>query len=142
MAFMGGGVKIEEYAQELYDQQKIQRKKYYIDNKEKFKIYQKEYCQKYPEKFLGYNIKHLKKCASPFRLSTNQYRYGLMSWTKTIRKLHGEHCVICGSTDRLNSHHIFQKASYPELSLNINNGIPLCHEHHWELHRLNPMVRA
>ena len=36
MAFMGGGVKIEEYAQELYDQQKIQRKKYYIDNKEKF----------------------------------------------------------------------------------------------------------
>jgi predicted restriction endonuclease len=137
---MGGGVKIDEYAEELYEQQAIQRKKYYIDNKEKFKIYQKEYYQKHPEKFHESSLRQLKKCALPFRLSINQYRYGLMSWTKTVRKLLGDYCAICGSTDMLNSHHIFPKSLFPELSLNINNGIPLCKEHHLEVHRLNPMV--
>jgi 5-methylcytosine-specific restriction endonuclease McrA len=34
-------------------------------------------------------------------------------------------------------YHIFPKSKYPELALNLNNGIALCKEHHYEFHKLN-----
>ena len=100
----------------------------------------KEYRKNNPEIDLKSSIKQLSTIGIIFKMSYMEYRYGLMSWTKTVRKLYGNQCAICGSTHKLNSHHIFPKAVYPLLSLNKHNGIPLCKEHHLEVHRLNPMV--
>jgi hypothetical protein len=95
----------------------------------------------HPEVGLKSGIKHLTKYGLEFKLPAYQYQWAINSWSKTVRKLVGEYCSICGSDVGLNSHHIFPKATHPKLSLNINNGIPLCKEHHDEVHRLNPIRR-
>ncbi len=102
----------------------------------------KVWQQNNPEKVLQNSIRYLTKLGLEFKLPHQPYLNALMSWTKSVRKLYGNHCAICGSTHGLNSHHIFPKSIHPLLSLNPNNGIPLCKEHHLEVHRLNPMVRA
>ncbi len=148
--------KIQKYHQEYYknNQDKIQEhyknnqekikethKDYRKNNQKKIKEYAKEWRKNNPEIRLKDHIKLLTKLGLVFGMSCMEYKWALQSWTKTIRKIHGEHCAICGSTDRLNSHHIFPKLIHPKLSLNKHNGIPLCKEHHLEVHRLNPMVR-
>ena len=42
-------------------------------------------------------------------------------------------CEICGWLN-VESHHIIHRNKYPGLSLNPNNGIALCHDHHKEVH--------
>lgn len=110
---------------------------YYKKNKDRLLIQRKEYRQRTPQKQLKRMIRHLEKYAIPFELSIKQYKYALLDWSKTIKKTSGNCCAVCGSTDKLHSHHILHKAKYPELSLNVNNGIPLCKQHHDEVHLKN-----
>lgn len=132
--------KMKKEHKEQYEKHKPKRlaaMKEYLKNPEKWAQHKKScalYYQNHPEKMLVYNINQLKRMALPFRLPFRQYEYALQSWTKTVRKMCGEFCSICGSTNRLNSHHILHKAKYPKLSLNPNNGIPLCFIHHKEVH--------
>ena len=78
----------------------------------------------------------LKKKATyrKYHLKNREKRYALESWSKTVKKLYGKKCAICGSTEKIHSHHIFEKSKFPELSLNPYNGIPLCVQHHYEVH--------
>lgn len=108
--------------------------KWYLKNKDTRSKYSKEYHKNHPEVGLKSSIKQLKRCAMPFKIDHMKYRSGLMSWSNTVKKLYGKKCVVCGSTDKLHAHHILHKAKYPELSLNVNNGIPLCKQHHDEVH--------
>ena len=103
---------------------------------------QKEWQKNNPKKMLISYKRHLEKCAIPFKLPYWKYRMALLLWGKSVKKSLSEKCIVCGSTDKLNAHHILYKALYPELSLNINNGVPLCKEHHLEVHKLNPIVRG
>lgn len=83
------------------------------------------------------NRKRLENLGLEFKISSMEYQFALMSFNKLVKTILGNSCVICGSTHKLNIHHIFQKIKYPKLSLNTNNGIPLCKNHHLEIHRLN-----
>lgn len=61
-------------------------------------------------------------------------------WSKTIKELCNNKCAYCGCEydgslkTRLESHHIKQKALYPELELAAENGIALCHVCHYRAH--------
>ncbi len=114
---------------------------YYQENREIVLERNAKWHKLHPESSLKSMKKHMRKMEIALKLPNNSYGWALQSWTKTVRKLHGNYCGICGSTDRLNSHHIFPKSIHPLLSLNKHNGIPLCKEHHLEVHRLNPMAQ-
>ena len=102
----------------------------------------KAYRKAHPEVILKSNIKALKNLGKYFQMDRVEYARAVMSWRYVNRKIYGTSCAVCKSDHKVNVHHIFQKAVHPELSLNKHNGIPLCKEHHLEVHRLNPMVRA
>lgn len=51
-------------------------------------------------------------------------------WAKGVYREFGFKCVVCGSGNKLNAHHIFGKARYPEHRHNPNNGVLLCEECH------------
>ena len=91
---------------------------------------------------LKWNNDHITRIGKANNLDCTEYRFANVVWVKCVRHVLGSKCVICGSDYKLNIHHIFYKKHYPQLSLIENNGIPLCKEHHNEVHRLNPMVRA
>ena len=131
----------KKYRQENKERKKEYHKKYYQENRDILIKKKKEYHKNNPEVNLKYKMKALAILGKEFKLLSWDYKYALISWTKSVRKILGEYCSICGSKDGLNSHHIFPKAIHPKLSLNINNGIPLCKEHHQEVHRLNPIRR-
>ena len=86
-----------------------------------------------PERRLEYNKKSLDKLGIPFKLPSWRFQYALSAWSKVIRD-RDTVCVICGSTDRLNAHHLIHRSIEPKLSFNINNGILLCQLHHYEVH--------
>jgi len=115
-----------------------QSKEYHLKNRKKVSKQQREYkkkwYQKNPEKRLESNIKQLTKIGKQLKLPYKEYVWALRLWNEVVKKQQGKKCVICGSTYKLNIHHIFHKKLHPELSLNFNNGVPLCFIHHQEVH--------
>jgi len=118
-----------EYNEKL----KIRYKKSYQKHRKKRLKLQKEYNKTHPEQRLNSIKLYLKKLGKNFDMTINEYMYAHNSWSKSI-KVRDKVCQICNSKKHLNSHHIFYKNSYPQLSLNINNGIVLCVSCHGELH--------
>ena len=58
------------------------------------------------------------------------------AWRSAVFERDGYRCAICGEVGgRLNAHHIKPFAKYPDLRLDIDNGITLCEECHKEVHR-------
>ncbi len=51
------------------------------------------------------------------------------AWALSIKERDNFKCVICGSTERLNSHHILPRELH-DTKLDISNGITLCCKHH------------
>jgi len=52
------------------------------------------------------------------------------SWAKAVKERDGKRCRFCGVTERLEAHHMIPVSKNPELSLDVRNGITLCHKHH------------
>lgn len=105
------------------------------NNPDKVRQYHQNYALKHPEKILEFRIRSLEKYAIPLKLTFKEYKSALISWAKTIKKRSNYLC-FCGNK-AVNTHHIFHKAKYPKLSLNLNNGIALCLQHHNEAHGKN-----
>lgn len=63
--------------------------------------------------------------------NSNEY----LRWRREILTRDKFKCVICGSNKDLEVHHIKRFSQYPELRLNIENGVTLCKKCHRELHR-------
>jgi 5-methylcytosine-specific restriction endonuclease McrA len=124
----------EHYNEYMRNQMKIKSPIYYQKFKEKKQKYAIKYNHLHPEKQLKHRIERLKKLGKIFDLSYPEFRDALFSWSKTVRKINGNQCAVCGSKHGLNSHHIFLKSKYPELALNENNGVVLCRLHHRECH--------
>lgn len=61
----------------------------------------------------------------------NNYAYRM--WRNAVIERDGC-CVMCGSVDKLEAHHIKSFAEYPELRLDIDNGKTLCHKCHAIVH--------
>ena len=112
--------------------------------------YQKEWYNKNPEYNKKWNKNNpeykkelIEKLGKEFNMTSNEYRNAIEWWSYNIKhmvkdnKIIKKLCKYCGSTKNINAHHIFFKSTYPQLSLNTNNGIPLCDDCHHELHNLN-----
>lgn len=140
--------KINEYYQKNREKIRAEQQEWKRKNKERIKQYNKEYNQNnkdkcklihrryflaHPESQLRSKIKELNRLAIHFKLSSEKYWYALICWSKAVKN-RDKACVICGSTDRLEAHHIIYKKYNPQLSLNVNNGITLCKKHHDETH--------
>lgn len=50
-------------------------------------------------------------------------------WAKAVKERDRHKCVICGSTERLNSHHIIVRENH-KTKFDLKNGITLCSKHH------------
>jgi predicted restriction endonuclease len=62
-------------------------------------------------------------------------RWHLIKWAKEVKESWNNKCASCSSTKKLEAHHIMAKALFPELETLVTNGICLCHNCHWDLHR-------
>ena len=124
----------KENKDKIRRQTKQYRKKYNRENKEKIKLYKRKYDRDHQEIYLKSNLKQLKKYGDMFNMNSNEYSWAIQSWSKTIKKRDRRKCKICNSAKNINAHHIFQKNIYPQLSLNINNGVTLCKKCHGKTH--------
>lgn len=50
----------------------------------------------------------------------------LKRWSKAVRERDGNKCFVCGSTERLNAHHILPKKMWGKDKLDPRVGITLC----------------
>jgi hypothetical protein len=51
-------------------------------------------------------------------------------WADKVKDRDGRRCVICGSTERLNAHHIIVRENH-ETKFEVSNGLSLCPKHHF-----------
>lgn len=51
-------------------------------------------------------------------------------WANSVKDRDNWTCVICGSKERINAHHIIVRENL-ELKFDINNGLSLCPKHHF-----------
>lgn len=63
----------------------------------------------------------------------NSYRY--KKWRNEVIK-RDQKCMHCGSTEKLEAHHIKPYARYPNLRYEVDNGMTLCKSCHKEHHRI------
>jgi len=108
--------------------------KYYPNNRESILKQRKKYNKEHPEIGLKSKIKQLKKLGLVFKIDNKQYIIALNLWSKTIKKRDNYTCKKCDSKENLNTHHIKPKSKYPELSLDLDNGITLCEDCHGKKH--------
>jgi len=122
------------------DKIKEQTKKYLEKNKviirEQNKMATLKWRRKNPEKCLEIQKRYLESKGLLFNFDVRLFKNALYNWSYSIRKKVKNMCQICNRNADI-SHHIFSKKDYPELSLNLNNGIALCREHHYEVHGWN-----
>ena len=105
-----------------------------IKNAEHIKTYNAEIQ---PTHRVNYMKRQLKKFASIFDMSAKELQMMKVTWSAQVRK--NRSCAICDK-EAQESHHILYTSNYPELSLNLNNGIPLCFKCHAEVHLFDPYV--
>ena len=55
-------------------------------------------------------------------------------WAKAIKTIAGHKCEICGSTDRLASHHFHTKKAHGSVRWYLSNGVCLCIKCHFKIH--------
>lgn len=74
----------------------------------------------------------LEKQRSRMQRKTSEYA----EWRMNVFNRDGFTCQLCGQVGgKLNAHHIKPYAKYPELRLDVNNGITLCERCHRALHK-------
>jgi len=110
------------------------QRNYRQNNKLKINEYQRKYQKEHPEMRLNIMKRHLEKYGKTFDMNPNEFMYALISWSKTIKKIDSNMCKNCDSTKNINAHHIQPKQVFPELCLDLDNGITLCSSCHSEAH--------
>lgn len=58
----------------------------------------------------------------------------LSDWAEKVIN-RDRNCVICGSKQNLEAHHVFKVNEYEDTYLDLNNGIALCHRCHNKYHQ-------
>lgn len=56
------------------------------------------------------------------------------NWAKVVKSRDGNRCIYCGSTEKLETHHIKSRTKFPADALDIENGVTLCHRCHYTAH--------
>lgn len=57
-----------------------------------------------------------------------------LRWRKSVLKRFDNKCALCNNNYRLAAHHIYPRRDFPEKVFDVDNGIPLCHKHHCQIH--------
>jgi len=115
------------------ERERISSKKYRLAHPDRRKESNRKWEKKNPEKVLAKFQRHIAKIGKELDLSFDAYQFALRKWSGFIRASQNNKCQICFK-EATAAHHIFHKALYPKLSLNLNNGICLCKDHHNEVH--------
>lgn len=123
--------RIQRYKPEIESKQALS---WYYENRTRMLPIKREYYRNNIEKFFINNKKQMLKISKELDMDIGKARYALNSWSKMVRKRDIYTCQTCGSNKNLNAHHIIYKKYYPQLMLNINNGITQCRKCHRELH--------
>ena len=133
-----------QYYKDHREERIAYNKQYYKDHREEDKkryegrkAYFKQYRKDNPEVDLRTMKKQLTNLGKILDMDYDSFKYGLISFTRTVRKRDGNKCTWCNSTEKLVAHHIWHKAFCPESALDVDNGITLCHDCHMEQHRLD-----
>lgn len=135
----------KQYRQKHLNDHLISERKRYHENKnglkEKKKLagyeWKKKNLQKWHLMVIKSQKKRINEIAKDLSIPLKQYmkiQYLYKTWSVEIKIINGNYCNICGSTKQVESHHIFHSIKYPLLSLNENNGIPLCRFCHYQAH--------
>lgn len=61
-------------------------------------------------------------------------RLRMTTWRRLVLKQGNYVCAMCGSTKKLQAHHIKPFSEYPDLRMAVDNGICLCKECHRGVH--------
>ncbi|KKN46038.1 hypothetical protein LCGC14_0677320 [marine sediment metagenome] len=116
---------------------KINTNKWRTKNRDKVREVHNEWVRTHPEQVIGYTRKRLKKYGDILFMDPKEYGCALNRLSKTSKERDNYICQICnteGNSKTLHAHHMFYKANYPQLSLNLNNVITLCKPCHEETH--------
>lgn len=57
-----------------------------------------------------------------------------MTWAEKVKQRDGMKCVVCGSSNWLQAHHVKPTFLYPESRNDVNNGVTLCKGCHQRQH--------
>lgn len=71
-----------------------------------------------------------KKTRSKRKWRSEKYK----EWRQAVYKRDNYKCVICGSTHKLNAHHLYSYSNCKTLRYLVKNGVTLCHKHHEQFH--------
>jgi len=69
------------------------------------------------------------------KLTKDRRNYKYQKWRDGVLKRDGNKCTLCGAGEFLHVHHIKPYLKYPELRLDISNGVTYCEECHIKLHK-------
>lgn len=72
------------------------------------------------------------------KLNATNEKIKLAKWSLDVKRNHSFTCLISNSNrrgDRLESHHLYSKKTYPKLKFSILNGIPIALRFHQEFHQ-------
>ncbi len=116
-----------------YYQNTLKFKRQTPEGKKKHNDTVKRFYKKHPEKAIQNKDRIFKKLGDKINMTLSQVKWYLLSWSKSVRKRDNNICQNCGDI-AVNSHHIIHKKNYPQLMLNLNNGISLCKKCHDECH--------
>jgi len=126
----------KKYRENNREKLRIKSLEYYYKNIEKMISNSKKWNKDNAEKRLNSYLKHINKLGLYNSMTGIEYHAALYGWAKTIKKKFENKCQVCFSSKNLHAHHVFPKAKHPQLSLNLNNGVLFCETHHRELHNL------
>ena len=78
----------------------------------------------------------LAKAASGEMQAKHKQNNQRVAWANAVKASSQKACAACGKANKLHSHHIVPYSMSDELRFDIENGIVLCHNCHWDTHRL------
>ena len=97
------------------------------------RAYQKEW--KKSEKYKAYQKAYQKAYYSRLNLANSKIsQRTLAAWSLQVKERDNHTCQVCDSTEHLHAHHIQPKSIFPELALDLDNGMTLCKGCHIEVH--------
>lgn len=128
----------KSYRESHKEEHKASNRIEYHKNPQKKMIKNTQWKKDHPKEWnkivLKSQTKYLKSLSNELDIKPfTKIPYLYSAWSNTVKSKFGGLCQICYKQAD-HTHHIFHKGKYPKLSLNINNGIPLCIVHHNEVH--------
>lgn len=108
-------------------------KRWYEKHKEEKNQRQRDWRKNNPHKLLAQHQRYNKKLNL---LNCKINTRSLSAWSFQVRE-RDTACLYCGSTNKLQAHHILSKSKHPEFALFLNNGICLCEICHIKEHKIN-----